>query len=694
MATKKTYRYYISRIYLVAVLFYYFLTLPLLGFIWFKQTPELFENRQSYLHNGLQNIKQSTSTAHSTTAPDSLFTDGLKLNPNIIDSIQTDSEANNSILTDNGGPTSKTFNLTLQLILIGGFFFFALNYPFRNYLKKKNKHKPIGEKLTKFVKKYITYIPTLSTAILLLIFTIVHIYMLFVIFNYDFEDEISRKLYVQFFYLSLASSALSSFFVFLWQRHRVNLLYLKLFFKEEELRTRIFKRTGGSIKTRLSIVSIVTVIIPLAIMFMYLYLGISDISDLGELSQDKIDVLIGPYSSMPGIMEALGSTSALSGFYYINALDQIIMFAGIFTGMIVAVIFLFFIVKWNAQYMITPINDLVGKMRQTGRGDLHSYCMVRTNDEIGELAEGYNEMSRRLALYIHNLQALNEANSRFVPTALLNALGKEKITDVKLGDQIQKEMTILFSDIRSFTTLSENHTPKETFDFINEYLGFMEPVISKNNGFIDKYIGDAIMALFNEPIDAHNAALEMHRKLEVFNQGLEKQGTELVKIGIGLNTGKLMLGIVGGAGRISGTVISDAVNLASRLEGLTKRYKVQCIISENSFQLLPPSAQKNCRYIDIVRVKGKMKPVKIFELITDENKDTKRFVQQALTSYESAISLYLNKQFKDAEKIFNNLREAYPEDQIVEIYANRCNNYQLTEIPASWNGVAIINEKH
>ena len=694
MAGTKTYRYYISRIYLVAVLFYYFLTLPLLGFIWFKQTPELFENRQSYIRGGIQNLKQTTGSELPKSAPDTLFTEGLALNQELIESIQSDSVINESLSVNNEGPTGKIFTLTLQLIILGGLFFFALNYPFRYYLKKKKKQKPIKEKSTKFVQKYITSIPTLSAAILLLIFTIIHIYMLFVIFNHDFEDVISKELYVQFFYLSLASSALSCFFIFLWQRHRVNLLYLKLFFKEEELRSRIFNRTGGSIKTRLSIVSVVTVIIPLAIMFMYLYLGISDISELGELSQDKIDILIGPYSRMPGIMDALGSTDVLSNFYYINALDQIIMFSGIITGMMVAVIFLFFIVKWNAQYIITPINDLVGKMRQTGRGELHSYCSVSTNDEIGELAEGYNEMSRRLALYIHNLQALNEANSRFVPTPLLNALGKEKITDVQLGDQIQKEMTILFSDIRSFTTLSENHTPKETFDFINRYLGIMEPVISRNNGFIDKYIGDAIMALFNEPIDAHNAALEMHRELAVFNKNIHSLGTEPIEIGIGLNTGKLMLGIVGGAGRISGTVISDAVNLSSRLEGLTKRYKVQCIISENSVQLLPPSAQKNCRYIDKVQVKGKKKPVKIFELVSDENKDTKHFIQQALTSYESAVSLYLNKQFKEAGKIFKNLKEMYPEDRIVDIYVNRCNNYQVTEIPANWDGVAIINEKH
>ena len=134
-------------------------------------------------------------------------------------------------------------------------------------------------------------------------------------------------------------------------------------------------------------------------------------------------------------------------------------------------------------------------METTGRGELDSFSIVRTNDEIGALTEGYNEMSERLKNYFQSLDNINRANARFVPRQFLDFLGKESITDIQLGDQVQKEMTIMFSDIRDFTSLSETMTPKENFDFINNYLGYMEPVIRTNNGFIDKFMGDAIMAL-------------------------------------------------------------------------------------------------------------------------------------------------------------------------------------------------------
>ncbi|HPE87683.1 MAG: adenylate/guanylate cyclase domain-containing protein [Bacteroidales bacterium] len=682
MKPKRIKRYYILRIFSVAVLFYYFLTLPLLGFIWFKQAPELFEKQQ----NAISQLKKPNESANTPAQQKTIIDSVSVFNNNLTFELHSNPSNENQ---PSENRTGDTFTLSFKLLTIGALLFFALNLPFRNYLKRKRKQKPISEKQERFVKKYITWVPGTSAALLLFIFTLLHVYMGFQIHTFAFTDEIGRELYTQYFYLSLAASLLSCFFIFLWQRHRVHLLYLDCIYSEEELRVSVFKRTGGSISRRLSIVSLVTVIIPLAIMSMYLYLGISKISDLGPLSAEKIAVLMGPYSKMPGMMDALGDAKTLSGLFYINALDQIVMFLGIFTGMVIAILFLFFIVKWNAQYVVTPINDLVEKMRLTGRGELHSYCHVKTNDEIGELAQGYNDMSAKLAHYIQYLMALSEANSRFVPTALLHALGKEKITEVELGDQIQKEMTVLFSDIRSFTSLSEKMTPKETFDFINHYLGLMEPVIRNNHGFIDKYIGDAIMALFDEPRDACNAAREMQTHLEIFNAERRHEGKLPIQIGIGINTGKLMLGIVGGAGRISGTVISDAVNAASRLEELTKYYKTPCIIAENTWRLLSPALKANCRFLDIAEIRGKKETLKLFELFTNENQERLRFIQQAQPSFDSAIRLYLNRKFAEAEEIFAFLAQEYPNDPVMPLYLERCRKYQQTDIPENWDGVAI-----
>ncbi|MBK9500790.1 MAG: adenylate/guanylate cyclase domain-containing protein [Leptospiraceae bacterium] len=161
--------------------------------------------------------------------------------------------------------------------------------------------------------------------------------------------------------------------------------------------------------------------------------------------------------------------------------------------------------------------------------------------------------------------------ARFVPEQLLRFLGKELITGVQLGDSINKKMAILFSDIRSFTTLSEDMSPEDNFKFLNSYLHAMGPSIRKNNGFIDKYMGDGIMAIFPEgSTDALQSAIEMLDELAEFNRTREKNGKLPIRIGIGIHVGYQMFGIIGDAERLEGTVISDAVNTASRLEGLTK----------------------------------------------------------------------------------------------------------------------------
>ncbi len=172
--------------------------------------------------------------------------------------------------------------------------------------------------------------------------------------------------------------------------------------------------------------------------------------------------------------------------------------------------------------------------------------------------------------------------SRFVPREFLKCLNKQNILDVRLGDQALKEMTILFSDIRSFTSLSEKMTPRESFNFLNSYLKRMNPFIWNNNGFIDKYIGDAIMALFPDGEEsALSAAIEMIKYLPIYNSHRSNCGYAPIEIGIGIHSGAVMIGTIGHETFMQGTVISDAVNLSSRLERLTKLYGVSLIVSNN-----------------------------------------------------------------------------------------------------------------
>lgn len=222
------------------------------------------------------------------------------------------------------------------------------------------------------------------------------------------------------------------------------------------------------------------------------------------------------------------------------------------------------------------------------------------------------ELLSRIKTHL-NLSKYHIATSRFVPHELMRLLKKESIVDVKLGDQVQKTMTVLFSDIRSFTSLSETMTPLENFRFINAYLSQMGPIIREHGGFIDKYMGDAIMALFEgDPADAVRAGMAMLAQLEIYNQGRREAGYAPIEIGIGINTGDLMLGTVGEHRRMEGTVISDTVNLAARLESLTKEYAIPLIISEYTLSEL--KGDYATRFIDRLAVKGKSQAVSIYEV--------------------------------------------------------------------------------
>jgi len=247
---------------------------------------------------------------------------------------------------------------------------------------------------------------------------------------------------------------------------------------------------------------------------------------------------------------------------------------------------------------------------------------LTTGAFTAERVEILNLLSSQAAISIKNAQlyqhtaALNRAYQRFVPRQFLHFLEKLSIIDVELGDQVQLEMSVLFSDIRDFTTLSEKMTPKDNFQFINAYLSRMEPAILENNGFIDKYIGDAIMALFSGSADeAVNAGLAMLQQLQLYNQERVESGETPIKIGIGINTGNLMLGTVGGQNRMDTTVISDAVNLASRVESLTKNYGVSLLITQHTYARLLNPSHYVIRPIDTVKVKGKSELVTVYEVL-------------------------------------------------------------------------------
>ncbi|HBQ99900.1 MULTISPECIES: adenylate/guanylate cyclase domain-containing protein [unclassified Roseofilum] len=292
---------------------------------------------------------------------------------------------------------------------------------------------------------------------------------------------------------------------------------------------------------------------------------------------------------------------------------------------------------------------------------------VNTNLEIA-----LSDLENALNLEVE----LKNAYGRFVPQEFIQLLHKESILDVDIGNHVQQEMSIVFSDIRDFTSLSEAMSPEDNFKFINAYLSRMETPIVENNGFIDKYIGDAIMAIFHGSADnALQAAIAMLNELNSYNETRGRPGRPKLKIGIGINTGLMMIGTVGGKNRMDSTVISDAVNLASRLEGLTKNYQVPLLISEHTFLRLQHDSNYQIRIIDKVRVKGKSERVSVFEVFNADPVSTRRAKMQTKTVFEQGLTYYYLQQFHQAAEYFEECLRLCPEDKVAEIYFNQVIEY-------------------
>jgi len=259
-----------------------------------------------------------------------------------------------------------------------------------------------------------------------------------------------------------------------------------------------------------------------------------------------------------------------------------------------------------------------------------------------------------------------------------------------------REMTVLFSDIRGFTTISEGLTPAQLSELMNAYLTPMTKIIHEKRGTIDKYMGDAIMAFWGAPLEIPNharhaleTAMDMLERLNAIRIEFIERGWSAIYIGVGLHTGMMSVGNMGSEFRMAYTVLGDAVNLGSRLEGLTKVYGVEIIVSEATRDAVPEFAY---RELDIVKVKGKDKPIGIYEPIALEEEITDGELAEMEKS-KKAISAYRKQDWLIAQPFFEELQKMLPERKLYSIYLERINNFMNNPPPANWDGVFVHTSK-
>jgi len=327
------------------------------------------------------------------------------------------------------------------------------------------------------------------------------------------------------------------------------------------------------------------------------------------------------------------------------------------------------------------------------QGKLNGMLYLENNLATGAFTpdrlEVLNILSAQAAISIENARLytrqveLTQAASRFVPFEFLRFLQKENIVKVKLGDQVQQNMTILVSDIRSFTTLSEKMTPQENFDFVNAYLSRVSPIIRQHRGSIAKYMGDGLMAVFPDRVeDALDAAIAQLQEVARYNLDRQQQGEGPIQIGIGIHTGPVMLGTVGEVQRMQMDLLSDAVNVTTRLEGLSKLYGVAMVISTEVLSQIQEPTRYHIRFLGKTPVKGRQEMISVFEVFDGDPAEVIGLKLQTKTAFEEGLSRYHEGEFAEAKIYFEQVLQSYPDDKAAHFYLQRIADFSVQGIPA------------
>lgn len=304
-----------------------------------------------------------------------------------------------------------------------------------------------------------------------------------------------------------------------------------------------------------------------------------------------------------------------------------------------------------------------------------------------------NELLSRIRTHLH-LQSIHKAASRFVPSEIIKSVGRNTISDVVLGDHVEKDVTVLFTDVREYTHLAESMTPTQNFKFVNAYVGKMGPLIRTNKGFVNQYLGDGIMALFPEnPGDALQAAIEMQQAISAYNLKRLEAGYQPISVGMGMHTGPLVMGIIGDIFRNDTAIISDTVNTASRMEGTTKFYGANIILSEASLDALDDASRFGLRFLGRVKVKGKDKALGIYECFDGDQPANKALKAKTQQDFRKGMNHYLANEFPKAVAAFDKVLRQNPEDNVARYFVGKAAEFTLGGVPEDTDVINNLFEK-
>jgi len=409
-----------------------------------------------------------------------------------------------------------------------------------------------------------------------------------------------------------------------------------------------------------------------------------------ELSLGKERFLAMKSSILPGVPAGEGGFIVLKSLTeelsFLKKLQITLLLVG---GLIllIAIGLSFFL----AEGVTKPVKTLAVAARKIGEGELDTRVNIQTGDELQELGGAFNDMTKGLK----EREFIKSTFERYVSKAVASEIIKNPEL-VRLGGS-KKKLTVMFSDIGGFTTLSETLTPEQVVKRLNEYFEGMSSAILEFNGTINQFQGDAIVAFWGAPIPQENhaalaclAALRCRDFLKTLQERWIEQGIPARTFRFGINTGQVVVGNIGSSSRFEYTVIGDEVNLASRLEGANKIYGTQILISENTYRLAKEDIA--ARELDIIRVVGKTYPVKVYELVSLKS-DLDDRNSAILEKFQTGINLYRERKWNEAREFFEKILELNPDDTASQEYLKRCNEYENLPPPPNWDGVYELRSK-
>jgi serine phosphatase RsbU (regulator of sigma subunit) len=410
---KKVPRYKGLRIFLISIMLYYMLMSPILGMLYITNSPKLLKSKLGAGENmeNQDTIKKIVQDAQividSIKNIDSLAEEAGKM----VDSLDNKSAHVSVNLNDqenNGmsiGNEAQFFNCLVISLILG----FLYTLPFKIYFRRKRKGLKIPARIELFCRKTILFSPQILAGIIAIPFIFQNINLINQIFISDvFTEAFQKKMSLQYWTIFILAGMLTIAFVYYWQKHNMQIVYVQHIFNKEELKKRIFRKKSGKIAYRLVLTSFLTTLLPLSIVVAYLLMSLTSLSDIGlyEPTSGELKVIFGQYYEMIK-NNNINELTTNYNLKYINVVDSFLLFIGIGAGIFVTIIYVMFFVHWTNSDIINPVKELLLNMQKTTGGQLENYSLVRTNDELGDLSENYNIMTGKLYEYISHIDKMN-----------------------------------------------------------------------------------------------------------------------------------------------------------------------------------------------------------------------------------------------------------------------------------------------